>query len=56
MIGKDKFGKDGLYQVILKRIELPVVPRDECELKLRDTRLGRYFKLDPSFICAGMQL
>lgn len=51
--GKDKFGKDGLYQVILKRIELPVVPHVECESKLRETRLGKYFKLDPSFICAG---
>lgn len=51
--GKDKFGKDGLYQVILKRVELPVVPRIECQTKLRDTRLGKYFILDPSFICAG---
>lgn len=51
--GKDKFGKDGLYQVILKRVELPVVPSEECQQKLRDTRLGRHFVLDPSFICAG---
>lgn len=52
-LGKDKFGKDGLYQVILKRVELPVIPRDECQAKLRETRLGRHFILDPSFICAG---
>lgn len=52
--GKDKFGKDGLYQVILKRIELPVVPSGECQFELRDTRLGKHFLLDPSFICAGM--
>lgn len=51
--GKDKFGKGGLYQVILKRVELPVVPRDECQSKLRETRLGRHFILDHSFICAG---
>lgn len=51
--GKDKFGKDGLYQVILKRVELPVIGRDECQIKLRETRLGRHFILDHSFICAG---
>ncbi|XP_055316160.1 phenoloxidase-activating factor 2-like [Sitodiplosis mosellana] len=51
--GKDKFGKDGLYQVILKKVELPVVPREECQTKLRETRLGRHFILDHSFICAG---
>lgn len=52
-VGKDKFGKEGNYQVILKRVELPVVPNDACEAKLRETRLGKYFKLDPSFMCAG---
>lgn len=31
-LGKDKFGKDGLYQVILKRVELPVIPRDEVTI------------------------
>lgn len=39
--------------MILKKIELPVVPSDQCQNKLRTTRLGRYFILDPSFICAG---
>lgn len=53
ILGKDKFGKDGLYQVILKRVELPIVPRDECQIKLRETRLGRHFILDESFLCAG---
>ncbi|XP_012220488.1 phenoloxidase-activating factor 2 isoform X2 [Linepithema humile] len=51
--GKDVFGKEGRYQVILKRVELPVVPHDTCQNILRTTRLGKYFVLDRSFICAG---
>lgn len=51
--GKDVFGKLGKYQVILKKIELPVMPRDECQKALRTTRLGRRFSLHSSFICAG---
>lgn len=51
--GKDLFGKEGKYQVILKRIEMPVVPRDACKNELRLTRLGPHFDLHESFICAG---
>ncbi|KFB49751.1 hypothetical protein ZHAS_00017764 [Anopheles sinensis] len=51
--GKDVFGKLGKYQVILKKIELPVMPHDECQKALRTTRLGRRFSLHSSFICAG---
>lgn len=51
--GKDSFGKEGRYQEILKRIELPTVPHDLCETDLRKTRLGARFHLNPSFICAG---
>ncbi|KAL7027517.1 hypothetical protein ACKWTF_005472 [Chironomus riparius] len=51
--GKDKFGREGLYQSILKKIELPTVPFDDCEEKLRETRLGEDFELDTSFMCAG---
>ncbi|XP_063222438.1 phenoloxidase-activating factor 2 [Bacillus rossius redtenbacheri] len=51
--GKDVFGKEGRYQVILKKVELPVVPIDKCVESLRKTRLGPYFKLHESFICAG---
>ncbi|KAH8244442.1 hypothetical protein KR026_009850 [Drosophila bipectinata] len=51
--GKNKFGKDGEYQVILKKVDLPVVPSQRCEANLRETRLGRHFILDKSFICAG---
>lgn len=51
--GKDQFGKEGKYQVILKRVPLPIVPREHCVQKLRTTRLGKHFELHPSFICAG---
>lgn len=51
--GRDSFGQEGRYEVILKKLDLPVVPRERCEDSLRRTRLGRYFKLDDSFVCAG---
>ncbi|XP_069687104.1 phenoloxidase-activating factor 2 isoform X2 [Periplaneta americana] len=51
--GKDSYGKEGRYQVILKKVNLPVVPTDQCVESLRKTRLGPYFKLHESFICAG---
>merc|ERR550519_1556737 len=51
--GKDHFGEDAEYQVVLKEVSLPVVPRDQCVDWLRATRLGKRFKLDQSFMCAG---
>lgn len=51
--GKDIFGKEGRYQVILKKVELPIVRHDTCQNVMRTTRLGKYFVLDRSFICAG---
>ncbi|XP_044734747.1 phenoloxidase-activating factor 2-like [Chrysoperla carnea] len=51
--GKDVFGQEGRYQVILKKIELPIVPRPQCVEALRNTRLGKHFQLHESFICAG---
>ncbi|KAK7790352.1 hypothetical protein R5R35_003852 [Gryllus longicercus] len=51
--GKHVFGKEGNYQVILKKVQLPIVPRKECIEKLRDTRLGKFFVLHESFLCAG---
>ncbi|XP_040570521.1 phenoloxidase-activating factor 2 [Lepeophtheirus salmonis] len=51
--GKDKFGKLGEYQVIMKQVQMDMVNSNECENKLRRTRLGEDFKLDRSFVCAG---
>ena len=46
-------GEKGNYQVILKAVDLPTVPHDQCQNSLRTTRLGKYFKLHESFMCAG---
>lgn len=51
--GRDVFGKEGKYQVILKKVELPIVPHQRCQDSLRKTRLGAHFELHRSFICAG---
>jgi hypothetical protein len=53
--GKDKFGSDGEYQVILKQVQMDVVEHDTCEDKFQKSRLGRNFRLDDSFLCAGGQ-
>ncbi|XP_044761124.1 phenoloxidase-activating factor 2-like isoform X2 [Coccinella septempunctata] len=51
--GKNNFGREGAYSVILKKIELPIVSNDKCQNLLRKTRLGPLFKLHNSFTCAG---
>lgn len=37
----------------MKKVEVPVVPRDICEDRLKQTRLSYKFNLHESFICAG---
>lgn len=51
--GKDVFGKEGKYQAILKKIDIPTVPFIKCQDSLRKTRLGKRFVLHNSFMCAG---
>ncbi|XP_040570233.1 phenoloxidase-activating factor 2-like [Lepeophtheirus salmonis] len=51
--GKDKYGKHGEYQVIMKQVKMDMVNATECERRLRRTRLGVDFELDKSFVCAG---
>merc|ERR1739844_285062 len=51
--GKDRFGSAGQYQVVLKEIDLPVVSNNQCQERLRSTRLGEKYKLHDSFLCAG---
>lgn len=46
-------GEQGVYQNILKRVDLPIIPRDECLRRLRETRLTSKFILHASFVCAG---
>lgn len=54
--GRDAMGKAGKFQSTLKKVELPIVPSDVCQDKLRLTRLGKYFRLHQSFVCAGGEL
>lgn len=54
--GKDLFAKEGKYHVILKKVDLPVVPHNECENTLRQTRLSQRFRLHSSFLCAGGEI
>jgi plasma kallikrein len=51
--GKDNFGKEGVFQAFLKKIEIPVIPRDTCEEIFQQTRLGEDFELHEGFLCAG---
>ncbi|XP_035790014.1 phenoloxidase-activating factor 2-like [Anopheles albimanus] len=51
--GKDRYGKAGTYQAILRKIDLPIVPNDQCQTALRTTELDEEFTLHKSFICAG---
>lgn len=53
--GKNDFGKQGKWSVILKRIPLPMVDRQQCESELQRTRLSAKFRLHPTFVCAGGQ-
>ncbi|KAG4078000.1 hypothetical protein HA402_002051 [Bradysia odoriphaga] len=54
--GKNERGRRGKYQTTLKKISLPIVPHDQCQDLFRKTILGRYFRLDSKFICAGGEL
>lgn len=40
-------------KLVLKEVELPVVEFKDCAAKLKRTRLGKRFRLDKSFMCAG---
>lgn len=50
--GTDAY-KSGRYSNIMKEVIMPVISNEECQDKLRKTRLGRYFKLHNGFMCAG---
>ncbi|KAJ8953128.1 hypothetical protein NQ318_017155 [Aromia moschata] len=50
--GGNSFRK-GDHSTIMKKVELPLVPRGRCLDALRATRLGPFYNLDKSFVCAG---
>ncbi|VVC27187.1 Peptidase S1, PA clan,Serine proteases, trypsin domain,Peptidase S1A, chymotrypsin family [Cinara cedri] len=54
--GNSVFDTPNLYQAILKKIDVPIIPHKICEEKLRHTRLGVHFQLHNSFICAGGEI
>uniref|UniRef100_A0A182LWW0 Peptidase S1 domain-containing protein n=1 Tax=Anopheles culicifacies TaxID=139723 RepID=A0A182LWW0_9DIPT len=45
----------GVQVNVLKRVELPVVPRKSCKQLFAATRLGPFFRLHQSVLCAGGQ-
>ncbi|XP_076295674.1 inactive CLIP domain-containing serine protease A3 isoform X1 [Lasioglossum baleicum] len=52
--GKDAFGMNGRYQSIMKEVDVPIVMQSNCEVSLRQTRLGQFYNLNTnSFVCAG---
>lgn len=51
--GKDTFGKVGKFQAVLKKVDVPVIRKSQCEDALRRTRLGRSFRLHDGMSCAG---
>ena len=50
--GKERFDSPS-YQQILRDVEMPMVPNDVCQEKLRKAGLGKGFNLHKSFNCAG---
>ncbi|XP_047737802.1 phenoloxidase-activating factor 2-like isoform X2 [Hyalella azteca] len=53
--GKNSF-EGGSYQTVMKSLTLPLVAHNRCQSLLRETRLGYWFELHSSFICAGGEL
>lgn len=51
--GRDKLGRGGRYQTIMRKIDLPIVEHRDCQRRLQATRLGRRFQLHGSLLCAG---
>lgn len=51
--GKDATGRSGTYQRLLQKIDLPIVEARRCQRILRSTKLGPYFRLHSSLLCAG---
>lgn len=51
--GATKFGAEEVFQVFLKKIELPILTAEKGEELLRLTRLGEDFELHEGFLTAG---
>ncbi|XP_030755616.1 phenoloxidase-activating factor 2-like isoform X2 [Sitophilus oryzae] len=53
--GKDAYDH-GKHSSILKKVSLPLVRRNDCQKALRRTRLGPFYTLHESFVCAGGEM
>ncbi|XP_014289649.1 phenoloxidase-activating factor 2 [Halyomorpha halys] len=51
--GWGRSAKNGSYQAVLSKVNLPLKSRESCLEKLRTSRLGTRFILHEGFICAG---
>lgn len=51
--GKNGSDRTGKYQATLKKVHIPIVERGKCERYLRKTRLGPFYNLNESLMCAG---
>uniref|UniRef100_A0A2A4K804 Phenoloxidase-activating factor 2 n=1 Tax=Heliothis virescens TaxID=7102 RepID=A0A2A4K804_HELVI len=51
--GKSHFELHDRYAVILKKVEVDMVPHSRCNALLKRTRLGHNFQLHRTFVCAG---
>lgn len=51
--GWGKNVRNGKYQSVLRKVDVPFVGRQECKQQLRRTQLGQYYQLHPSLVCAG---
>lgn len=51
--GKNSTDSHGAYQATLKKIDLPMIERKKCQHLLRRTRLGPFYDLPESLLCAG---
>jgi len=53
--GADSYEETALYSDGLRKVKLPVIPRDECQERLANTDRfkGRGFQLHESWICVG---
>ena len=51
--GKEHFGPEASWSVVMKEVVVPMVSRTQCQTWLRNTKLGRRFQLHSSLVCAG---
>lgn len=46
-------GAEGRYSEIMKKVAVPIVPKDKCQSDLSKSEKLPGFRLDKSFVCAG---